>query len=220
MEAIELKQLMADYNHKLDEIIHLNKDAAMKNLQLKKSQKKTSSLLFYRIFEFSIYVFIVLFLGYFIARHWNETHFAISGLIVELFAIIALIGSVGQIVLLHQIDYSKPIMEIRKKIELVNAHGFLFLKLILISIPLWWAYAIVGIYFFLGIDIYQYLEANFVIRYLVINGLLIVPLIWFLNQLSYKNLSIKWVRKIIESVISTKTRKALNFLQDIERFEE
>jgi hypothetical protein len=159
-------------------------------------------------------------MGSFVAHHWNEPHFAISGLIVELFSIIALIGSIGQIVLLNQIDYSKPILEIRKKIELVNAHSFLFFKLILVSISVWWAYAIIGLYLFWGFDIYPYLEPGFVNRYLLVNGLLIVPLIWFLNQLSYKNLHIKWVRKVIESVTSTKIKKALNFLKVIETFKE
>jgi hypothetical protein len=220
MEAIELKQLVEGYNHKLDEIIHLNKDAALKSLQLKNSRKKTTALLLSRIFELVFYGFLVLFMGSFVAHHWNEPHFAISGILVELFSIIAFIGSIGQVVLVHQIDYSKPIVEIRKKIELVNAHGFLFFKLILLSLPVWWAYAIIGLYLFFGIDIYPYLEPGFVSRYLLVNGLLIVPLIWFLNQLSYKNLHIKWVRKIIESVTSTKLKKALNFLKVIETFEE
>ncbi|MBN1415488.1 MAG: hypothetical protein JW973_10330 [Bacteroidales bacterium] len=220
MEAIELKQLMAEYNHKLDEIIHFNKVTAAKNLQLKKPQKKMSSLLLYRIFELVFYGSVVFFMGFFVAHHWNETHFVISGIIIEIFAIIAFIGSIGQVVLVSQIDYSKPIVEIRKKIELVNAHGLLFLKLLLISISVWWVYAIVGLFLLLGIDIYPYLEPDFVIKYLVVNGLLIVPLIWFLHKLSYKNLHIKWVKKTIESVTSTKTKKALDFLKEIDLFEE
>ena len=219
MEATDIKQLMAEYNHKLDEIIDFNKETAMRSLQLKNSQNRMHTLLLYRIFELIFYIFIVIFIGSFISRHWDETYFVISGLIVELFAIISLIGVVGQIVLANQIDYSRPIVEIRKKIELVNAHGFLFLKLILLSLPVWWSYAIVGLYLFLGIDIYPHLEPDFVIRYLAVNGLLIVPLIWFLNKLSYKNLHIRWVRRTIEILTPKKIRKALNSLKDIESFE-
>ena len=77
MKTIELTQLMAEYNHKLDEVIYLNKDTAMKNLQLKKSQKKTSFLLLYRIFEIIFYSFIVLFMGSFASckiRIKTDTH--------------------------------------------------------------------------------------------------------------------------------------------------
>jgi len=220
MKTIELEKLISEYNHKLDEIIHINKDMALKNIQIEKSQKKMSSLLLSRIIELVFYSFIVLFMGYFVTLHWNEIHFAISGIIVELFAIIALIGSIGQIVLVNQIDYSKPIVEIRKKIELINAHGFLFLKLMLFSIPVWWIYAIVGLFLFFNIDIYPYLDPEFVNKYLIANGLLIIPLIWFMNKLSYKNLHIKWLRGIIDALTSDKTKKALNFLKDIEKFEK
>ena len=219
METIELKQLIAEYNHKLDELIHLNKDAAMKSIQFEKTKKKTSFLLLNRVFELISFSFIILFMGNFVARHWGEIHLVISGLIVELFALIALIGSIGQIVLINQIDFSKPVVEIRKKIEMVNAHGFLFLKLLLLSIPVWWIYAIIGLYLFMGVDIYPHLAPGFVGIYLIANGLLIIPLIWVFNKLSYKNLHINWVRMTINSVTSNKTRKALDFLQTIEAFE-
>ncbi len=218
METFELKQLMAEYNAKLDEIIHLNKKTALKNLQLKQTRKKTSSLLFYRISELVFFGIIVLFMGSFIGRHWNEPHLAISGFIVEFFALIALTGSIGQVILLQQIDYSKPIVQISKKIELINAHGFLFLKLILLSIPVWWAYAIIGLYLIFGFDIYPHLDPGFVFRYLVIDGLLIIPLLWFLNKLSYKNFHVKWVRRIIESLTSTKLKEALSSLKIIDQF--
>ena len=219
MDTIKLEQLMSEYNHKLDEIIKFNKDAALKSLKLKKLNKETISLLFYRIFEAVFYGFIVLFIGYFVAGNWHNPHFAISGIIVEIFALIALIGSIGQIVLVNQIDYSGPIVEIRKKIELVNAHSFLFFKLILLSIPVWWAYAIVGLYLIFGFDVYSYLEPGFAESYLIVNGLLIIPLLWFLSKLSYRNLHKNWVRKIIETVTSRKLKKALSFLKSIEAFE-
>ena len=116
------------------------------------------------------------------------------------------------------IDFSKPIVEIRKKIELVNSHGLLFVKLIFLSAPVWWSYAIVAIDLFLGTDLYLYLDPDFVLRYLVINFLLIIPLLWVFYKLSYKNLHIKWVRKTIRLFTGTKTMKALEFLNDIEEF--
>lgn len=48
---MELEQLMEEYNRKLDEIIHLNKNNTFKNLPFRKSRQTTNSLLFYRITE-------------------------------------------------------------------------------------------------------------------------------------------------------------------------
>jgi hypothetical protein len=160
-----------------------------------------------------------MFLGWYIANNWDQTHLAISGVIVHVFALVALVGSIGQVVLLRQIDFSKPIVEIRKKIELINSHGLLFIKLIFLSAPVWWSYAIVSVDLFLGVDLYVHLEPDFVVRYLVVNFLLIIPIVWVFNRLSYKNLHIKWVRKTIGLFSGTKTMKALEFLNDIEEFE-
>ncbi len=217
MEALELKKIMAAYDNKLDKTLRLNK-SLMNELRLEKSQNSIKKILRYRIFEVVIFSFLAIFLGWYIANNLDQTHLVISGIILHVFTLVALVGSIGQIVLLQQIDFSKPIIEIRKKIELVNSHGLLFVKLIFLSAPVWWSYAIVAIDLFLGTDLYLYLDPDFVLRYLVINFLLIIPLLWVFYKLSYKNLHIKWVRKTIRLFTGTKTMKALEFLNDIEEF--
>ena len=218
MEAFELKKIMEAYDNKLDKTLHLNK-SSMNELQLGKPQNSTKKILRYRIFEVVFFSFLAIFSGWYIANNLDKTHLAISGIILHVFTLIALVGSVGQVVLLQQIDFSKPIVEIRKKIELVNSHGLLFVKLVFLSAPVWWSYAIVAIDFFLEVDLYLYLDSDFVLRYLVINFLLIIPILWVFNKLSYKNLHIKWVRKTIRLFTGIKTLKALEFLNDIEEFE-
>lgn len=218
MEIVELKKIMEAYDKKLDKTLRFNL-SSIENLQIEKFQKSTKKILYYRIFEVVFFGFIVMFLGWYIANNLDQTHLAISGIIVHVFALVALVGSIGQVVLLLQIDFSKPIVEIRKKIELVNSHQLLFVKLIFLSAPVWWSYAIVAIDLLFGVDLYLHLDSNFVVRYLVINFLLIIPLVWIFNKLSYKNLHIKWVRQTIRLFTGTKTMKALEFLKDIEEFE-
>ncbi|MCT4589331.1 MAG: hypothetical protein N4A71_16020 [Carboxylicivirga sp.] len=219
MEALELKKLMEAYDNKLDKTLRLNK-SSVNELHFDKSQKSTKKILKYRIFETVTFSLLVIFLGWYIANNWEQTHLAISGTIVHVFALVALVGSIGQIVLLQQIDFSKPVVEIRKKMELVNSHGLLFVKLVFLSAPVWWSYAIVAIDALLEVDLYLHLDPDFVIRYLVINFLLIIPLVWLFNKLTYKNLHIKWVRKTIRLLTGTKTMKALESLNDIEEFEK
>lgn len=218
MEAFELKKILEAYNNKLDKTLQLNQ-SLMKELQLEKPKNSIKQILGYRIAEVVVFSFITIFLGWYVVNNWDQTHLAISGIIVHFFTLIALLGSIGQLALLREIDFSKPIVEIRKKIEQVNSHGLLFTKLVLLSAPFWWSYIIVAIDFFFGVDIYLSLDSDFVFRYLIINALLIVPLLWMFNKLSYKNLHISWVRKTIRSLAGTKTIKALDFLNDIEEFE-
>ncbi len=218
MEASELKKILAAYDTKLDKKLTLNV-ASLKSINLDKSEKKTQTILRYRIIEIVVFALLALFIGNYIAINWNQTHLAISGIIVGVFTLIALAGSIGQVTLLQQIDFAKPIVDIRKKIELVNTHGLLFVKLMFLSAPIWWSYIVVGSDYLFNVDLYANMDTDFVLKYLMVNSLLIIPLVWFLNKLTYKNLHIKWVRKTIGLFTGTKTMKALEFLNDIEEFE-
>lgn len=219
MEGVELKKIMADYDNRLDRTLRLNK-SSVKDLLLGKSQKSTRRILRNRIFEVLTFTLLALFLSWYVADNFEQTHLAISGAILNAFTLMALVGSIGQIVLLRKVDFSEPIVEIRRKIEQVNAHGLLFVKLIFLSAPIWWAYAIVGLDLFLNFDLYVYLEQDFVIRYIVINLLLLLPLLWVFNKLSYKNVHVKWVAKTISVLAGTKTMKAMAFLNNIDEFEK
>lgn len=218
MEVGELKKMLAAYDTKLDEKLSLNV-ASLKSINLDKSEKSTQSILKYRVIEIVIFSLLALFMGNYIATNWNQTHLAMSGILVGVFTLIALSGSIGQVALLQQIDFAKPIVDIRKKIELVNTHGLLFIKLMFLSTPIWWSYVVVGSDYLFNIDLYNNMDSDFVLKYLMVNSLLIIPMIWFLNKLTYKNLNVKWVRKTIGFFVGTKTIKALDFLKDIEEFE-
>ena len=218
MEVGELKKMLAAYDTKLDEKLSLNV-ASLKSINLDKSEKSTQSILKYRVIEIVIFSLLALFMGNYIATNWNQTHLAMSGILVGVFTLIALSGSIGQVAFLQQIDFAKPIVDIRKKIELVNTHELLFIKLMFLSTPIWWSYVVVGSDYLFNIDLYNNMDSDFVLKYLMVNSLLIIPMIWFLNKLTYKNLNVKWVRKTIGFFVGTKTMKALDFLKDIEEFE-
>ena len=219
MESAELKKILAAYDTLINEKLSLNV-ASLSSINLDKSAKSTQSMLVYRVIEIVIFSLLAIFMGNYIATNWSEIHLAISGIIVDFFILIALSGAIGQVVILQQIDYKEPIVVIRKKIEKVNTHGLLFLKLMFLSMPIWWSYVVVAGDYLFNIDVYKGMDADFVLKYLMINSLLVVPLVWFLNKLSYKNLHITWVKKTIQLFTSSKTMKALEFLNTIEEFEK
>jgi hypothetical protein len=219
METNEIKELFAAYDAKLDRVLQLN-ERSLKKIKLDKIRKQTRWISVLRSIEVVSFSILAVILGSYIADNWAVTHLAVSGIILHVFTLIALTGSIGQLVLLQQIDYAKPIVEIRKKIELVNSHALLFLKLVFLSAPVWWAYPLVALNYFFNFDLYPHLDSDFVVKYVVVNALLIFPLVLFLRKLSYKNLHIKWVRKTIGFFTGTKTKKSLEFLNEIEEFEK
>ena len=218
METTEIIRKIEAYEIKIEESLTLNK-AILKNIQLEKSEKKIKSILVYRTIDLFLFAFLTLYLGNYVVTHWSETYLAISAIIVSVFALIALAGSIGQVALLQQIDFSKPLVDIRKKIELANTQNILFIKLILLSIPLWWSFSLVSPDVFLGFDLYTHLNDVFISWYLIFNTALAIPIIWLTNKLTYKNTHIGWVRKTIGLFSGTKTRKATEYLNEIEDLE-
>lgn len=219
MEDKEIRELFAEYNDKLDTVLSLNK-ASIEKIKLENTKKQTRNILVKRSIEVMFFLMVLIVLGKFTVDHWGMLHLAVSGIILHIFGLIALIGSIGQLTLVTQIDYAKPIVEIREKIEKINAHSLLFIKLAFLSAPVWWAYPIVALAYFFDFDIFPHLDVAFVNKYVIINALLLVPLVWLLKKLSYKNMHIKWVKRTINILASTNTRKAVNFLNDIEEFKK
>jgi hypothetical protein len=219
METNELKELFAAYDAKLDRVLQLN-ERSLKKIKLDKTRKQTRSIFILRSIEVVSFSILAVFLGSYIADNWSSAHLAVSGIILHGFTLIALVGSIGQLVLLQQIDYAKPIVEIREKIEKINLHAILFLKLVFLSVPIWWAYPLVALDYFFNFDIHPHLNPDFVFRYVIINALLVFPLIWALRKLSYKNMHINWVRKTIGFFTGAKTMKAMEFLNELEEFEK
>ncbi|TDS18910.1 hypothetical protein DFQ03_0623 [Maribacter caenipelagi] len=219
MEDKEIRELFAEYNDKLDSVLSLNK-ASIEKMKLNNTKKQTNKILILRSIEVVFFLMVMIVLGKFTADHWGVLHLAVSGIILYVFALIALIGSIGEVALAAQIDYAKPIIEIREKIEKINMHSLLFIKLAFLSAPVWWTYPIVALAYFFDFDIFPHLDAAFVHRYIIINALLLIPLIWFLKKLSYINMHIKWVRKTINILASANTKKAMEFLNDIEEFKK
>jgi len=114
METNELKELFAAYDAKLDRALQLN-ESSLKKIKLDKIQKQTRWISVLRSIEVVSFLILAVILGSFIADNWAVAHLAVSGVILHVFTLIALAGSIGQLVLLQQIDYAKPIVEIRKK---------------------------------------------------------------------------------------------------------
>ena len=107
METVELKKIMKEYDNKLDKILQLNL-SSIEALHLNKAHKSMKKILRYRIYEIMIFSFLAIFLGWYIANNLDQTHLVISGIILHVFTLIALVGSIGQVVLIQQIDFSKP----------------------------------------------------------------------------------------------------------------
>lgn len=216
---MDLNDLFNAYNAKIETVISTN-EAALTRINLEYPKTNMQQVYYKTIIEVVIFVVLALFLGGYVFSRIATPSLLICGLIACMFNVIALAGSIAQLVLIQQIDYSKPLVVIREKVEKVRLHELYIVKLLLFSAPFWWAFTAVLVDFLLGVDFIGLIDANIKTIYLVLNVLLVVPLIYFLRQLNPHNMHKKAVQNILYVLSSRQVLNALEELNKLEKFKK
>lgn len=219
MELEALKKSWEQYDKKLDQHLKLNQ-RIFREMNLNKTRSSLRALLSLRILEASIFLAAEIALAIFSAYHIDSIQFVISAAILQTFAITGLSGSLTQIILIAQIDYATPVTVLQKKLERVKTHMMQITKLMMLSIPFYMAYIVLGFQLFFGIDIVAQGDPKWWIANIILSLLFIPLAVWIYRKLSWKNIHIPWVKQFIYSIGGKQITKAIGFLQEIDNFEK
>ena len=217
MDIEGLKAIWSNHDKNLDRNMKLNL-STLNELNLKKTKSKMHNLMFRRIAEALCFLVVVMALGSFIASNLSLSAPTISALILIVFGIIGLIGSIGQIILVRLINYSDPITLIQKQLAQIKAHSVQVFKLLILSIPFYMSYIFFGFKLIFGTDLYAVADTKWLIVQFIISLSLLVPTQWLYKQLCKKTTTHNWVKKLIEDLGGKQISKAVDFLEEIEKF--
>ncbi len=196
MNLEQLKDTWQGQSEQLQNGINVN-EQKLKAEQTKDSLKPVMNK---RIVEAIFTLVIVILLWQYIVANFALTAPVVSAAILNVFAIINLAGNIGQIALIKQIDYAKPISEVQKQIFDIRQHNLVFTKLVALSLPFYGSYVFLGFDLLFGVDLYKGLDVGGIFA-LVLGGIAFLPaVIWFNRQLRFDNISTGWVSKMIESI--------------------
>ena len=216
MNLDEFKNAWQKQEEKLDDVISINQRLLAK-IELNQPKNILSKIRIYRSIEAFVFLIIIISLWQFIVANLTLSAATISASVLNVFAILGLIGNIGQIVFISQLDYSAPIKEVQKSLFDISTHKLQMTKLLLLSIPFYMAYVFLGFDVLFNIDLLEYLTVNMRAFYLISSLLMFVPLIWLLKKLSYKNINISWVNKVVTIIIGKELVSAADFLNEIEK---
>lgn len=215
MNIDEMKNVWASQNDKIDENIRLNK-TLLNTLSTNKSESEMHRVALWAIAEGVTFLMIVIALGSYISNHLTFTAPTLSAVVLDIFAIIGLAGSIGQFVLIKLVDYSDGVRNVQKQIYAVREHRLKIGKLLLLSIPFYMAYVFLGFETMLGVDIYEHLSSVVVSFYTVSSVLMIPFAIWLYRKLSFNNMNVRWVRWLAEELGGRQLIVAADFLGDLD----
>ena len=219
MELDELQQAWQQYDRKLDRYLELNR-RVLKEINMQKTRSHLRMISIRSILEAGFFLVVMITLGNFMAQHPDRMPLFLPALVLNVFAIIGLSGSVGQIVLISQIDYSAPIASLQRKLQRLRTHFIQTLRLTLLSIPFYMAYILLGFYLLWGVDLYLYGDRNWWIAQIILSVALVPLALWLYRKIHHRNMHLPWVRRLVYSAGGRSVEKAMALLGELEDFEQ
>jgi len=219
MELDELKQTWTEQARKLDRVLSLNLQG-LKAAQLDKTRSALGRFKAFRFREMVVGIFVLLLLGSYIGDRVSVPTLALPAFVVAVSFLVPVISNIRQLLLLERISYADPVTTIQRKLEEIKLHylrSFLFPVLML---PLYMAYVSVTFNLFFGVDVLAYGNPGFLWANLVVSLLFIVPAVWVLRHLSFKNTDNPVIRIFLHRNGGTQMLGALEFLKTLQEFEE
>lgn len=177
MELDDLKAAWHDLDRKLTAT-----QAALSRLQTERTTDRTRTALrplAWKLgWELLEGVAAAVLMGIYLGHNIDETRFAVPGLILHALAILSIISTVWQMVLLGRIDYSAPVVDIQKRLaELRAVRCRAWFWVLVLSPLLWVLLLVVAVRGVFGGDVYAACGVPFVL-WNVVFGLVFSVAVW------------------------------------------
>jgi hypothetical protein len=218
MNLDEMKQTWAEQTRKLDRALSLNLQV-LKSVHLDKTVSALGRYKAGRVFELVVGAISAGFLGAYVFHRMTVPTLAIPALILDVFAIVGVAGTVRQLILLQRINFADPVATIQRKVEEVKLDMLRPVRLMVLSLPFYMAYLALGFDLLFGVDILAQgapalLWANF-----ALGAVFFAPAVWLFRNLSFRNAGHPLVRIFIEGAGGKQLVAAIDFLGRVEEFE-
>ena len=218
MELDDLKAAWHDLDRKLTAT-----QAALTRLQTDRTTDRTRSALrplAWKLgWELLEGIAAAVLMGTYLAHNFDETRFAVPGLILHALAILSIIATVWQMVLLGRIDYSAPVVDIQKRLaELRAVRCRAWFRVLVLSPWLWILLLIVGVRGLGGGDVYAACGVPFVLGNLAL-GVAFTLAVWVASKVWAAKAPVSALREWLrDGLAGTSLTRAKTHLREAEAF--
>lgn len=215
----ELKDIWKDHDSILERSMKLN-IFCVEKIQTQRSKSKLRPLLFLRITEAIVTIIISYFLSSFLENSFSNINYAVPLSLLIVFSLYSLYLCISQIIIILRINFSHDIIDIQKKLALLQTHILDYFRLSFIVIPFWLLYPLIGIYIFSESGSLDSMSQNWIFTNLIFGLIVSVFCIYAYTQISYRNIHKRWVRFFIRNAGGKSVTEASEFLKEIYEFEK
>jgi hypothetical protein len=220
MEDKLLSELLNEYDRKLSESLPVNTQL-LSELKTKKSYSQLKKLRRNRLIELVISSVLSLFLFGYTYYSWNlhAIGWVISCVIILSFSLFAISSCIRQLILISKFSLNQPVIENQKILSRLQIYNIMHLRMAILQIPFYVNYVTIFSRMFFAYDFWVHTGAIFALVNMAI-GFLLFPFIWWVfKKISYKNMNIPWVKYLIEHAGGKTIVRAMEFLNEIDVYE-
>lgn len=228
MDLDALKTRLAEQDSKLDRVLRLN-SAAVRELQLAKTRSSLRWLVPGAVFELAVAAVAAVWLGNFVAGHVWEPRFLLPALLVDACAIALVGASVRQLVLLAELDYGLPVVEVQRELGRLRVLRIRTTKwTFVLSSLLWFPFLVVLFEGLFGVDLWRILavagsQSGSFLAWLVGNVLfgfaVALLVVWLSNRYADRAEGSPAIKRLMDDIAGRSLTRALASLDEIARFE-
>ncbi|GBL05223.1 hypothetical protein [Glaciecola sp. KUL10] len=215
MNLEQMQTMWQSHSAKLDECISLNKSHLV-DKQFESKKNELNKLKVTRAIEGLLFFVVVFLLWKYIVSSWELSAPVVSAFILNIFAIVGLAGSIGQIVLLNNIDFSKPVKETVTDLIAVRSHNLNNFKLISLSVPLYMAYVFLAYDIVFSVDLFSLMSAQTQAVFAAVSLLTGGLVVYLINKLKPENRNNKLIGWLFKEVSGERLTHLLDELENLE----
>ncbi|MDX9924261.1 MAG: hypothetical protein RBS48_05805 [Ignavibacteriaceae bacterium] len=218
MDENKLKELWQSTNDDLEQIILLNKKNT-EDITNIKVQTLLSSMKPLKIFTivvgilwvgFGSIIIINLFIH---SYNYVSPFFLFSASIQLLLTAIALVIYLYQLILINQVDISKPIVETQEKLASLKSSTLWTARVLFLQLPVWTT-------FYLTEGMFKSGNIFLIIIQIIITLLFSSLAVWLFVNIKYKNRDKKWFKLIFSGKEWTPVIKSMELYKEITEFKK
>jgi hypothetical protein len=155
MELDELKQVWREQSQRLDNVLDVNVHL-LKTLETERSRSALRSWGRLPTYELVSGIVAQLWLVHFVATHLGMPNQVLSGVILAVAALLAVIVSAMQLVMVARVDYAAPVVEIQERLGRLRTLRLRNVQWTLLLAPLLWTpLSLVLAQAVVGVDLYR-----------------------------------------------------------------
>jgi hypothetical protein len=169
--------------------------------------------------QIAIWMAVTAIVAPFWIEHRAVPHLLIFGLILHAYAVLTIVSSVVQLQVMATIDYAAPVLVLQRR--LVRLRTLRIWSTLLLSLPWWplWIVAfVVGMKWWLGVDLYL-VAPTFVLVNIVFGLVGLVATVWFARRVARRARETGKPARFADDLAGHSLRRAIGQLDEIARFQ-